>query len=118
MSLTENQCRVLETLRTRGRERAFHFSATCSHLFQQDCARLIRGDDHCVYRLGTLTSSVAYRLCLTPAAVLRVLKSLERKGLVIRDQYEQRVADYWWPVGLADQICHELSEHGLNNGSL
>ncbi|MFO3720564.1 hypothetical protein [Pseudomonas sp. HLMP] len=52
--LTDRQQDVLETLRDIGRENAVRYRSKTPHLYQQDCEKLLKGDEACVFGLGGL----------------------------------------------------------------
>jgi hypothetical protein len=110
MKLTERQQDVLETLRDIGRDNAIRYRSKTPHLYQQDCQRLLKGDEACTWGLGGLTFQVGARLGLSPQAVLSTFKALESRGLVIRETrsptYQRPL--YWWPVGLAKDLAAAL----------
>ena len=110
MKLTEKQQSVLDELRKIGRKNAFLYRDSTPHLHQSDCAKLVRGDQACVFGMGGLSYQVAYRLQAKAGAVLSIFKALERKGLVIRESGypEYQRPRYWWPVGLAAELATEL----------
>lgn len=109
--LTDRQQDVLETLRDIGRDNAIRYRSKTPHLYQQDCKKLLKGDEACVFGLGGLTWQVGERLWLAAAAVLSTFKALEKKGLIIRETYNPRYQRplYWWPVGLAKALADELT---------
>lgn len=117
MKLTERQVHVLMCLQAVCREQVFRYSGKCGHLFQSDLLTLVtKGDSGCAWGMGGLTWWVAPRLDLNPGQVLTAFKQLEAKGLVVREarHYTYQRPLYWWPLGLADEICNELKERGLN----
>ncbi|MBV4507734.1 hypothetical protein HU751_023155 [Pseudomonas sp. BW13M1] len=107
--LTDRQQDVLETLRDIGRDNAVRYRSKTPYLYQQDCEKLLKGDEACVFGLGGLTWQVGERLGLAAAAVLSTFKALEKKGLIIRETYNPRYQRplYWWPVGLAQALADE-----------
>ncbi|WP_288076496.1 hypothetical protein [Pseudomonas sp.] len=110
MKITIKQQAVLDTLRQIGRENFYRYRGKEPHLHKIDCENVARGDDHCAFGLGGFTYQVGYRLGMKPASVLAIFKSLESKGLVLREtQYpEYQRPLYWWPVGLAAELVAEL----------
>lgn len=108
--LTDRQQDVLETLRDIGRDNAARYRSKTPYLYQQDCEKLLRGDEACVFGLGGLTWQVGGRLGLAAATVLSTFKALEKKGMMIRETYNPRYQRplYWWPVGLAKALAEEL----------
>ena len=110
MKLTENQQRVLAELRKIGRDNAFRYRGITPHLHRNDCEKLARGDQACVFGMGGLTYQVGYRLQVKAGSVLSVFRALQRKGLIIREEAhpEYQRPRYWWPVGLAAELAEEL----------
>lgn len=110
MKLTENQQRVLATLREVSRANVLRYREKTPFLYQEDCKKLIRGDLACAFGLGGLSYQVGARLGLSAASVLSTFKSLERKGLALRETGwpEHHRPRYWWPVGLAAELAAEL----------
>ncbi|MEE1922644.1 hypothetical protein V0R50_10350 [Pseudomonas sp. 148P] len=110
MKLTEKQQAVLAELRNIGRENAYRYRGVTPHLHHDDCQKLARGDQACVFGMGGLSYQVGFRLGVTASSVLAVLKALERKGLVLREATypDHQRARYWWPVGFAAELAAEL----------
>lgn len=110
MKLTERQQEVLETLRDIGRSNAVRYRSKTPYLYQQDCEKLLKGDEACVFGLGGLTWQVGGRLGLGASSVLSTFKTLESKGLIIRETRNPRYQRplYWWPVGMAETLAEEL----------
>lgn len=110
LKLTDRQQDVLETLRDIGRENAVRYRSKTPHLYQQDCEKLLKGDEACVFGLGGLTWQVGGRLGLGASSVLSTFKALESKGLIIRETRNPRYQRplYWWPVGMAKALAEEL----------
>ncbi|WP_444756829.1 hypothetical protein [Pseudomonas sp. A014] len=110
MKLTERQQEVLETLRDIGRDNAVRHRGRTPYLYQRDCEKLLKGDEACVFGLGGLTWQVGGRLGLGASSVLSTFKTLETKGLIIRETRNPRYQRplYWWPVGLAKVLADEL----------
>lgn len=110
LKLTARQQSILDTLRGIGSDNAIRYRDTTPHLYQQDCQRLLKGDEACTWGLGGLTCQVGARLGLSPQAVLSTFKALESRGLIIRETrnptYQRPL--YWWPVGLAKALAGEL----------
>lgn len=110
LKLTARQQSILDTLRGIGRDNAIRYRVTTPHLYQQDCKRLLKGDEACTCGLGGLTFQVGARLGLSSQTVLSTFKVLESRGLVIRETrnptYQRPL--YWWPVGLAKALADEL----------
>lgn len=108
--LTDRQQDVLETLRDIGRDNAVRYRSKTPYLYQQDCKKLVEGDEACVFGLGGLTWQVGGRLGLGAASVLSTFKALESKGLIIRETRNPRYQRplYWWPVGMAKALAEEL----------
>lgn len=110
--LTVNQMSVLDELRKIGRTNALKYAGSIknSSLHKEDCSKLARGDEFCVFGMGGLTYQVGYRISMSAGGVLKTFKALERKGLVIREtqfpEYQRPL--YWWPVGLAAELVAEL----------
>ena len=111
MKLTEKQQLVLDELRKIGRKNAFLYRDSTPHLHQSDCAKLVRGDQACVFGMGGLSFQVGHRLGVSASSVLSIFKALRRKGLVIREESypDHQRARYWWPVGLAAELATELN---------
>jgi hypothetical protein len=103
MKLTEKQQSVLDELRKIGRDNLCRYRDAAPYLYQQDCVRVRKGDQACVFGLGGLTYQVGHRLGLAAPSVLSIFKALQRKGLVLREETypDYQRARYWWPVGLA-----------------
>lgn len=114
MNLTAKQSAVLEELRKIGRRNVFVYKDVHGHLYDDDKARIAKGDEFCAFGLGGLTYQVAHRIGSTPGAVLAIFKALERKGLVLREtrnpSYQRPL--YWWPVGLAKELHDEITNSG------
>jgi len=110
MRLTEKQQNVLDELRKIGRANAYRYRCITPHLHRNDCEKLARGDQACVFGLGGLTYQVGHRLGITAPSVLSIFKALQRKGLVIREEAypDYQRPRYWWPVGLAAELAGEL----------
>lgn len=110
IKLTEKQRSVLSELRKIGRENAYRYRGVTPYLYQNDCEKLVKGDQYCVFGMGGLSYQVGYRLKLEASSVLSVFKTLRRKGLVIREEShpDYQRPRYWWPVGLAAEISSEL----------
>ncbi|MBD9443052.1 hypothetical protein [Pseudomonas sp. PDM04] len=110
MKLTDKQQSVFGELRKIGRENAYHYRGVTPHLHQDDCARLAKGDQACVFGMGGLTYQVGHRLGVAAPSVLSIFKALRQKGLVIREESypDYQRARYWWPVGLAAELSAEL----------
>ena len=110
MKLSERQSAVLEELKKVARQNAVRYRGKTEHLFLEDCKKLAQGDEYCTFGMGGLTWQVGDRLGLGAHQVLPVFKALERKGLVRREStfrdYQRPL--YWWPVGMADTLVHEL----------
>lgn len=111
MKLTEKQQLVLNELRKIGRRNAYLYRETEPHLHQQDCEKLLAGDQACVFSLGGLSFQVGNQLGASAASVLSIFKALQRKGMVIREESHPDYlrARYWWPTGLAEELSQELS---------
>ncbi|MHA6235197.1 hypothetical protein [Pseudomonas fluorescens group sp. PF-69] len=111
MKLTEKQQSVLDELSKIGRENAYRYRGVTPHLHRNDCEKLAKGDQACVFGLGGLTYQVGHRLGVAAPSVLSIFKALQRKGLVIREEtYPDYLrARYWWPVGLAAELAGELT---------
>lgn len=111
MKLTEKQQAVLDTLIAVSRENAFRYKDKTPYLYECDVKKLAAGDDKCAFGLGGLTYQVGGRLGLKAGAVLAVFKTLEKKGLVLREsshpEYQRPL--YWWPVGLAAELTAEIA---------
>jgi len=107
MRLTEKQQRVPDELRKVGRENAYRYRGITPHLHESDCAKLIRGDQACVFGMGGLTYQVGHRLGVAAPSVLSIFKALKRKELVIREEsyLDYQRPRYWWPVGLAAELA-------------
>lgn len=114
MKLTDRQQLILETLRNVSRENVFRYKDKTPYLYQQDVKKLAAGDQVCAFGLGGLTYQVGFRLQLGAGAVLSAFRALEKKGLVLRETSypEYHRPRYWWPVGLAAELCAELSLDG------
>ncbi|PLV10945.1 hypothetical protein [Pseudomonas guariconensis] len=110
MKLTDNQKRVLDTLREISRANVVRYREKTPYLYEQDCKKLSAGDQACAFGLGGLSYQVGARLNLAAASVLSTFKALERKGLVLREASypEYQRPRYWWPVGLAAEMAAEL----------
>lgn len=114
MNLTKKQQSVLDELRKIGRDNAYRYLGVTPHLHRDDCNKLAKGDQACVFGLGGLTYQVGHRLGVSAPSVLSVFKALRRKGLVIREESypDYQRARYWWPVGLAAELASELLPAG------
>lgn len=110
MKLTDNQQRVLDTLREVSRANVVRYREKTPYLYEQDCKKLAAGDQACAFGLGGLSYQVGARLNLAAASVLSTFKALERKGLVLREASypEHQRPRYWWPVGLAAEMAAQL----------
>jgi hypothetical protein len=110
MKLTDKQQAVLDELRKIGRKNAYLYRDTQPYLHQNDCEKLAKGDQACVFGMGGLTYQVGSRLGVAAPTVLSVFKALKRKGLVIREESypDYQRPRYWWPVGLAAELAGEL----------
>lgn len=119
VKLTPRQDSVLSELVAIGRKNAFAYKDKHPYLHAQDLNRLHLGDDACVWGLGGLSWQVGGRLGLSAQSVLSAFKSLEAKGLVIRETrnpgYKRPL--YWWPVGLAADLRNELGASDSSNNS-
>lgn len=118
MNLTAKQSAVLEELHKIGRHNAFLYRLKEGCLWDEDRARLEKGDEFCAFGMGGLTFQVAERLCMSTTQVLPIFKALERKGLVLREtrnpSYQRPL--YWWPVGLAKELHDEIMNSGDSTG--
>lgn len=112
MKLTEKQQSVLNTLREVSRENVFRYKDKTPYLYECDLKKLAAGDDKCAFGLGGLTFQVGHRLGLEAGVVLSVFRSLERKGLVLREASfpEYHRPRYWWPVGFSAQLLSEIED--------
>lgn len=111
LKLTERQRGVLEALETICRRNVVRYKESCNHLYQDDLRKLALGDAACVFGGGGLTFQVGHALGIKASSVLSVFKSLERKGLVIREKPRGYLcAMYWWPVGLAAAMKAEFEQ--------
>ena len=110
MKLTSNQQRVLDALREVSRANVVQYRGKTPYLYEQDLKKLAAGDQACAFGLGGLSYQVGTRLGLPAASVLRTFKTLERKGLALRESSypEYQRPRYWWPVGLAAEMAAEL----------
>jgi hypothetical protein len=110
MKLTERQEAVLSEMCKIGRENLYRYRESSPYLFEQDCKKVVAGDEYCVFGLGSLSYQVGHRLSLSAPAVLSVFKALERKGLVRRETSypDHQRPRYWWPVTFASQLAAEL----------
>ncbi len=110
MKLTDNQQRVLDTLREVSRANVVRYREKAPYLYEQDCKKLAAGDQACAFGLGGLSYQVGTRLNVAAASVLSTFKALERKGLVLREASypEYQRPRYWWPVGLAAEMAAQL----------
>lgn len=110
MKLTEKQQAILAELRNIGRENAYRYRGVTPHLHQNDCQKLARGDQACVFGMGGLSYQVGFRLGVSASSVLSAFKALERKGLVLREAAypDYQRPRYWWPVGFAAELAAEL----------
>lgn len=107
--LTERQGSVIEALEAICRRNVLRYKESCNHLYQDDLRKLAAGDAACVFGGGGLTFQVGHALGIKASSVLSVFKSLERKGLVIREKPRGYLcALYWWPVGLAASMKAEI----------
>lgn len=108
--MTDIQTLVLDELRKIGRESLFRYRESSPYLFQNDCEKIRAGDEKCVFGMGGLSWWIGGRLDISTAKALRVLKALEKKGLVIREVKHQTYsgARYWWPIGLAAELAQEI----------
>lgn len=107
--LTERQSSVIEALEAICRRNVVRYKESCNHLYQDDLRKLAAGDAACVFGGGGLTFQVGHALGIKASSVLSVFKSLERKGLVIREKPRGYLcALYWWPVGLAASMKAEI----------
>lgn len=52
MKLTEKQQRVLDTLREVSRANVVRYREKTPHLYQDDCQKLLKGDEACTWGLG------------------------------------------------------------------
>ncbi|WP_300727269.1 hypothetical protein [Pseudomonas sp.] len=114
MKLTDKQQNILDELRKIGRENAYRYRGVTPYLHQNDCEKLARGDQACVFGLGGLTYQVGGRLNINPSAVLSAFKALQRKGLVLCEESypDYQRARYWWPTGLAAELSIALLSAG------
>lgn len=103
--ITNKQRHVLEALRSACRNSAGAYNWPFPHFFQENCRRLAEGDSASAYWMGALTSELVRCTGYELPYVLRTLHALARRGLVLRETFQDR---RWWPIGLADEICREL----------
>ena len=111
MKLTANQQRVLCALREVSRANAVRYRDKTPYLYELDCKKLASGDEACAFGMGGLSYQIGARVDLSAGAVLCIFKSLERKGLVLRESSypEHQRPRYWWPVGLAAELSAQLT---------
>ncbi|WP_236199919.1 hypothetical protein [Pseudomonas pseudonitroreducens] len=108
--LTETQALVLDALRAHCKANVVRYRESCPHLYQDNLERISKGDKGSVWGLGSLTWQLGKKHGMAAEKVLRTFKTLESRGLVIREErgtYQRPL--YWWPVGLAGELVAELT---------
>ncbi|GLO41537.1 hypothetical protein PPUN15366_31820 [Pseudomonas putida] len=97
------------TLRDIGRDNAVRYRSKTPHLYQQDCEKLLKGDEACVFGLDGLTWQVRQTAGACRGGGAQHLQSPREEGLIIRETCNPRYQRplYWWPVGLAKALADE-----------